>query len=330
MTALPDKNEINLDEPPSDTISSVRFCPSASNGRLLMVGSWDCTVRVYDTELNRKRHQFDVGEPVLDCCFSDATHAFCGGLENNIKMCDLNSGKHFAVGTHDDSVRCVHLNLSRNIMTTGSWDKTVKTWDPRSKSVTVLQQPDKVYALTSVKDMLVVGTKERKINIWDLRNTAEPIQKRESSLKYQIRSMAGLTIDECFAVASIEGRVAVEYVETDPESQKKKYAFKCHRAKEGNMEMIYPVNALAVHPVHGTMASGGSDGVVNVWDVAHKKRMSQFRRQQTSITSLDFSKDGKVLAMAVSYLFEREDQPTKPCVDHVVIRSVAESEVRPK
>jgi cell cycle arrest protein BUB3 len=37
-------------------------------------------------------------------------------------------------------------------------------------------------------------------------------------------------------------RVAVEYLDPNPEVQKKKYAFKCHRVKEANgMELIYPV-----------------------------------------------------------------------------------------
>lgn len=45
-------------------------------------------------------------------------------------------------------------------------------------------------------------------------------------------------------LSSIEGRVAVEYLDTDPEIQKKKYAFKCHRIKENDIEHIYPVNAV--------------------------------------------------------------------------------------
>lgn len=47
-----------------------------------------------------------------------------------------------------------------------------------------------------------------------------------------------------YVLGSIEGRVAVEYLDTNPEVQKKKYAFKCHRIKEGGIEHIYPVNAI--------------------------------------------------------------------------------------
>lgn len=67
---LPEKNETRLDDLPTDTISAVQFCPSQHNGRLLMVSSWDGSIRVYDSESNKKRHIFEIGEPVLDCCFS--------------------------------------------------------------------------------------------------------------------------------------------------------------------------------------------------------------------------------------------------------------------
>ena len=47
-----------------------------------------------------------------------------------------------------------------------------------------------------------------------------------------------------YVVSSIEGRVAVEYLDPNPEVQKKKYAFKCHRLKEDGIEKIFPVNAI--------------------------------------------------------------------------------------
>ena len=73
--ASSEKNEIRLADGPNDTISAVRFSPSISNGRLLMVSSWDGTVRIHDTDNNTKRHQFEIGEPVLDCCFSVTTRS---------------------------------------------------------------------------------------------------------------------------------------------------------------------------------------------------------------------------------------------------------------
>ena len=42
----------------------------------------------------------------------------------------------------------------------------------------------------SLKDeLLVVATNERKILVWDIRNMGEPLQTRDSLLKYQTRCL---------------------------------------------------------------------------------------------------------------------------------------------
>jgi cell cycle arrest protein BUB3 len=76
--------------------------------------------------------------------------------------------------------------------------------------------------------------------------------------------------------------VAVEFFDSNPEIQKKKYAFKCHRSKENSVENIFPVNAIAFHRQYGTFATGGSDGLVNMWDGANKKRLCQFHQYVAS------------------------------------------------
>merc|ERR1712007_379027 len=76
-----------------------------------------------------------------------------------------------------------------------------------------------------------------------------------------------------FASSSVEGRVAIEYLDAE-ESQQSRYAFKCHREKgPNNEEVIHPVNCIAFHPVHGTFATGGGDGGVCIWDGYAKTRL---------------------------------------------------------
>lgn len=84
---------------------------------------------------------------------------------------------------------------------TGSWDKTIKCWDPRgvhraeNTLVGTYIQPERVYSLSLAGHKLVVATAGRHVNIYDLRNMSEPEQERESepeqeresSLKYQTR-----------------------------------------------------------------------------------------------------------------------------------------------
>lgn len=93
-------------------------------------------------------------------------------------------------------------------------------------------------------EKFVVGTAGRKVCIWDLRNMGYIMQRRESSLKFQTRCIKCFPNKQGYVLSSIEGRAAVEYLDTGPEMQKMKYAFKCHRIKEDGIEKIYPVNAI--------------------------------------------------------------------------------------
>jgi cell cycle arrest protein BUB3 len=107
-----------------------------------------------------------------------------------------------------------------------------------------------------------------------------------------------------YATASTEGRIAVEYFDPSPEAQEKKYAFKCHRQTIDDVDHVWPVNALAFHPVYNTFASAGSDGTVSIWDHKVKKRLRQYQKYKTAIPSIAFNCDGMKLAIGVSYTWD--------------------------
>lgn len=159
-------------------------------------------------------------------------------------------------------------------------------------------------------------------------------------------SCVGMSIFSGYVLSSIEGRVAVEYLDTQQEVQQKKYAFKCHRVKEEGVEKVYPVNAISFHNIHNTFATGthalcslythtamyfcagGSDGFVNIWDPFNKKRLCQFHRYPLDISSLAFSHDGSMIAIAISVVLPKEGEE-KP-KDSIIVRNVSDSETQPK
>jgi WD40 repeat protein len=136
-------------------------------------------------------------------------------------------------------------------LVTGSWDQTLRLWDARS--ATPLQHtstlPERIYHASAVGSTLAVALASRLFHIYDLRNlSAGPRQERESSLKFMTRSLACMPNGEGYATGSVEGRIAVEYF--DEKAQDRKYAFKCHRATVGEVDHVWPVTALAFHPVY--------------------------------------------------------------------------------
>lgn len=57
-------------------------------------------------------------------------------------------------------------------------------------------------------------------------------------------------------------------------------------------ELLIKIYIFSFHQGFNTFATGGSDGYVNIWDGFNKKRLCQFHRYNTGITSLCFSHDG--------------------------------------
>ena len=70
-----------------------------------------------------------------------------------------------------------------------------------------------------------------------------------------------------FALGSIEGRVAIQYI--DPKNPKDNFTFKCHRSQptqQNQPQDIYSVNDIVFHPQYMTLATVGSDGKFSFWD----------------------------------------------------------------
>lgn len=309
-------------------ISSVKFAPKSNE--LLLVSSWDSSVSLFHVPTNTCKETFLHGVPVLDAAFQDSNHIYSGGLNGSVKLFDVVTSVENVLGFHSAPVKSIEWCKDLNSILSGGWDKVVHMWDPRThRGVGALQHPDKVYTMSVCGNKLIVGTKGRKICIWDLRYGAITVHVRESSLKYQTRCIKASPDNQGFVMSSIEGRVAVEYFDISPEIQKNKYAFKCHRNKQAGVEYIYPVNTISFHRQHKTFATGGSDGVVNIWDSKNKKRLVQFHQYPTSITSVDFSHDGLSLAIACSFLF---DDPIPQVIPEpsIFIRNVGILETKPK
>ncbi|KAG6620732.1 Mitotic checkpoint protein BUB3 [Phytophthora cinnamomi] len=321
--------DVEVQAPPSDGVSCVRF---GARSQHLLASSWDATLRVYDGA--RLRARVELEAPVLSCCFGQGEgEAFAGGLDCAVKQVDLATRRVIAtLGTHAAAVRHVGYAPEFGLAVSGGWDGAVKVFDARSGGGAQLhaaQLPGKVFALDARAHVLAAASSERQLAVFDLRNLARPVLQKESPLKFQTRCVRVFPDLSGVALGSVEGRVALEYLADDTtDGKRRSYAFKCHRGKEDGQTLIYPVNCIAFHPTHGTFATGGCDGVVNLWDGANKKRITHLRQYPTSIAAMDFSPDGATLAIAASYTYEQgeKDHPN----DAIFLHAVQDSEVRPK
>lgn len=258
------------------------------------------------------------------------------------------------LSSHSAGVKSLAYSSNYKILISASWDATLHIHHPHNPSIpySIITLPSKPFSLSLTSTKLVIAMASRNLHIYELETLAarssetatsagprlleiEPWQRRESALRFMARAVACMPNDAGYAICSIEGRVAVEWFDPSTSSQARKYAFKCHRqtSPEG-VDVVYPVNALAFHPIHGTFASGGGDGFVALWDGIGKRRIRQYQRYNSSVAALSFSGDGKYLALGISPGFEDGKEGGKESgedgVVKLFVRELGETEAKGK
>ena len=309
----------------------MRFHPT--NPHSLIVASWDRHLYHYDTSASSDSQllqRYEHRAPILDVAWGppDSQIVYSVGLDHDVRATNLTDSSQSALSTHNKPSSKIAYHAETQSLISASWDSTLHIHHPTEQTYAVLQLPAKPFAISLSTTKLIVAMSTRIVHIYDITAlstlaaqadpstpiTPEPLQRRESALKFMTRSVAAMPNDLGFACSSIEGRVAVEWFDPSPEAQSKKYAFKCHRVGEKqpnpetgveeSIDVVYPVHSLTFHPTHGTFLSGGGDGIVALWDAVAKRRIRQYPRYNASVGCMDFSRDGKFLAIGVSPGFE--------------------------
>ncbi|KAK0204767.1 Poly(A)+ RNA export protein [Desarmillaria ectypa] len=304
--------DLEVADPPPDSISSLSF---SSQADYLAVGSWDNSVRVYEVGTNGQtqgKAMYQHNGPVLSVCWNkEGNKIFSGGADNQAKMFDVTTGAAMQVAQHEAPVKVVRWVESPNmgVLATGSWDKTIKYWDLRAQQpVASVQLPERCYSFDVQYPLLVVGTAERHIQVFSLNNPTTPYKTMISPLKWQTRVVSCFTASQNsgFAVGSIEGRVAIQYVEDKDNGSN--FSFKCHRKdtvpNSKDQGMVYAVNDISFHPVHGTFSTCGSDGSIHFWDKDARTRLKSFEISKDfpgPIACTGFNRNGNIFAYAISY-----------------------------
>lgn len=64
---------------------------------------------------------------------------------------------------------------------------------------------------------------------------------------------------------------------------------------------LFQVNAISFHPVHGTLATVGSDGRFSFWDKDARTKLKTSEQLDQPITACCFNNTGNIFAYASSY-----------------------------
>ncbi|XP_006922000.2 mRNA export factor [Pteropus alecto] len=335
--------DIEVTSSPDDSIGCLSFNPPTLQGNFLIAGSWANDVRCWEVQDSGqtipKAQQMHTG-PVLGVCWSDdGSKVFTASCDKTAKMWDLNSNQAIQIAQHDAPVKTIHWIKAPNYscVMTGSWDKTLKFWDTRSSNpMMVLQLPERCYCADVIYPMAVVATAERGLIVYQLENQPSEFRRIESPLKHQHRCVAIFKDKQNkptgFALGSIEGRVAIHYI-NPPNPAKDNFTFKCHRSNGTNTSApqdIYAVNGIAFHPVHGTLATVGSDGRFSFWDKDARTKLKTSEQLDQPISACCFNHNGNIFAYASSYDWSKGHEFYNPQKKNYIFLRNAAEELKPR
>ncbi|CAB4064718.1 RAE1 [Lepeophtheirus salmonis] len=201
-------------------------------------------------------------DSVSSLCFSppslqqNFSHRWIGPI---LDVCWHDDGSKVFMASCDKQVKCWDLGSNQTIQV-AQHDAPVKCfWDTRSPNpIMSINLNERVYCADVDFPMAVVGLSGRGIVIYSLDGqTIKEYKRVEPPLKYQHR---------CVSIFK----------------DKKKY----------NLQVllwdIYAVNDIAFHPIHGTLATVGSDGRYSFWDKDARTKLKTSEPMDQPITKCCF------------------------------------------
>ncbi|KAJ5908983.1 hypothetical protein N7495_001665 [Penicillium taxi] len=269
----------------SDSVTSVAFSP---DGLTLASGSWDNTIKLWDTATGTQRQTLeDHSHFVVSVAFSpDGLTLASGSWDNTIKLWDTATGtQRQTLEGHSDSVTSVAFSPDGLTLASGSWDNTIKLWDTATGTQRQTLE-DHSHWVTSVAFSpdgltLASGSWDNTIKLWDTatgtqRQTLEDHSHWVTSVAF---SPDGLTL------ASGSWDNTIKLWDTATGTQRQTLEDHSHW-----------VTSVAFSPDGLTLASGSDDNTIKLWDTATGTQRQTLEGHLGRVTSVAFSPDGLTLA----------------------------------
>jgi len=309
---------------PGDTVQMLKFAPNPQMNFVAACG-WDGKTSVWEfapTLQSQLKAQVSQDPPVLSVAWRrDCAGIFTGGCDNLVKYWDLATNQVSTIGTHRAPVREVVWCDGLQHVISGSWDQTLAFWDCRQQNPTAtLQLTGRVFGMALEGPLLACILSDKKVATWNVtmiqqgRSTPEIITE---NLKYQIRSLAVSSDAKTVALGLIEGRVMIKKVTPDNARLDPDFAFKCHRDSQ-----IHSVNSMAFSPVYHTLVTGGSDGVICIWDKQARQKQKGYNGIGAPVTAVDVKCDSTLMVYAAGYDWHKGIEFAGSSPNKIAIRDV--------
>ncbi|KAK0249913.1 hypothetical protein LTS09_014936 [Friedmanniomyces endolithicus] len=293
------------------------------DGRTLVSGSGDMTVRLWDIETGEEKQKLIKHTKGVSCvaCSSDSRTIASGSVDLTVKLWDARTGiqKHSFTG-HSSPIYAITFSTDGKTIASGSGDTTVRLWDALMSVETQklegpelsdpsLNSPISAMCVSLDGQMIASGSLEGTIRLWD-GATGEETQKPIVTGTRRITAVDLSPDREILASGSMDGAFGL----SDPQlgttrlwdadtGEEIDEVFDAMRSPER-----CKVDVIKISPDSKTilLATRRDYATIRMWDVATEKVTQRFQLSSTEyiekgilheyLTAVAFSPDSKTVA----------------------------------
>jgi WD40 repeat protein len=273
----------------TDAVKAVAFSP---DGRIIVSGSNDMSIRLWETASGREIARFEDHTSAVNsvACSLDGRYIVSGSDDKTLRLWEGAIYDSRRLEDQASDAQAIAFSPDSRHIVSGSGDGTLLLWDvpsgqsrhfaaPRTSGVNTL-------AFSHDGRQIVSGSKDGTLLLWD-------VPSGES------RRLEGHT-DRVNAVAfSPDGRYIVsgsgDLTKLTPDSRKNCFRLwdVLRRQSRPFNSYMYIVNALAFSPDGRHIVSGSEGKTMELWEVASRRRIARFEGHTGNVQAVAFSPDGR-------------------------------------
>jgi WD40 repeat protein len=288
LNAIQLSREINQLQGGTNDVASVAFSP---DGKSIVSGSWDNTIRLWDAQTGKPIGQSLQGHKsdVTSVAFSpDGKQIVSGSRDKTIRLWDAQTGQLIGqpIQGHTDVVESVAFSPDGKRIVSGSWDTTIRIWDAQTRLP--IGQPlqghtDVVELVAFSPDgkRIASGSSDMTLRLWDTQ-TGQPIGKPLQRHVDWVLSVAFSPDGKLIASGSRDRTIRIWNAQTgQPIGQ----------PLQGHTDVV---ESVAFSPDGKYIVSGSWDRTIRLWDAQTGQPIGQsLQGHKSDVTSVAFSPDGK-------------------------------------
>ena len=201
---------------------------------------------------------------------------------------------------HTDFVTSVAFSPHGRTLATGSWDDTIRLWNPRTaehlKTLTGHENDVTSVAFHPTGEQLASGSWDTKIGVWDLTVEATDPVFYDGGGGF-VTSVAYLPISgEKLAWGSEDNSIRITSTgDKFPEWESYRRGYYGSARSWQNISHDHDVSSVTFSPDERTLASGSWDNTIRLW-TKNSHAVGELRGHEDFVTSVAFAPNSKILA----------------------------------